>query len=48
MSKEKITKETAYKNVVEWLYVNDGKYEDKNKWRAELLTVIRWNFERVA
>lgn len=45
--KKYITKEFAYKNILEWLYVNDGAYLSKSGWRKDLLEVIKWNLERV-
>jgi len=38
-----IPRDLAYKNIVEWLYVNDGKYPNKNVWREKLLEVLIFN-----
>lgn len=43
----KITIETARRNIAEWLYVNDGVYNNKIQWRTALLEMLEWNFKRL-
>lgn len=43
----KLTKEQAVLNIVEWMYVNDGNYPNKNEFRLGLVAQIRDNIERI-
>ena len=45
--KEVVSKELAIRNIVSWLYVNDGSFPNKLKWREGLLEVIAWNIKRI-
>lgn len=36
-------KELAYRNILEFLYASDGKYNNKSAWRADFLAVLRFN-----
>lgn len=42
-----ISKETARRNIVEWLYVNDGGYPNKLKWREAFVLMLEWNIKRI-
>lgn len=44
---ETITKETARRNIAQWLYVNDGAMPNKQEWRLKLLEMIDWNIKRI-
>ena len=42
-----ITKETARRNIAQWLYVYDGSYMTKNEWRKELIAMLDWNIKHI-
>jgi len=42
-----ISKETAKRNIAEWLYVNDGAMENKQAWRIGLIEVIAFNINHL-
>lgn len=31
----------AYRNIMTWLYLNDGNFEDKLKWRKEFVDMLK-------
>ncbi len=40
-----ITKEIAYRNILEWLYVNEGT--QSLTFKEHLLNVIEWNIKHI-
>lgn len=34
------TNEQKYQAIISWLYINDGKYPSKNKWREEFSKML--------
>ncbi len=35
--------EQQYRNIMEFLYTEDGAHKDKNEWRRALIEVLRFN-----
>jgi hypothetical protein len=40
-----ISKDTALRNVVEWLYVNDHNFPSREEWRTKFLEMIEFNIK---
>ncbi len=44
---EVVSKEKAYTNILEWLYVSHNSHESATEWRKKFVEMLKWNFERM-